>query len=159
MRSLTEAILYPGVCLLEATNVSVGRGTDTPFEIIGAPWIDALRLAVELKSARVPGVEFIPVNFTPTTSTHRGVRCGGVNLVITDRGKFNSVLTGLTLVSALFRLYGKSFDVDKTMRLLGNQQALDALKRGDLPADILRAGDAGMRDFLAGRQKALLYMR
>jgi uncharacterized protein YbbC (DUF1343 family) len=159
MRSLTEAILYPGACLLEATNVSVGRGTDTPFEIIGAPWIEARRLAAELRAARMPGVEFIPVDFTPTTSTHRGVRCGGVNLVITDRGRFNSVLTGLTLVSTLVRLYGKSFDVDKTIRLLGNQQALEALKRGDAPADILRAGDAAMRDFVAGRQKALLYTR
>jgi uncharacterized protein YbbC (DUF1343 family) len=157
MRSLAEAILYPGVCLLEATNVSVGRGTDTPFEVIGAPWIEPRTLAVELRMARVPGVEFVPIYFTPTTGTNRGQKCGGVNLIVTDRGQFNSVFAGLTLISVLYKLYPKNFEIDKTIRLLGNQQALDQLKSGKPPADVERAANTGMRDFLAGRQKALIY--
>jgi len=161
MRSLLQAIFYPGVCLLEATNVSVGRGTEKPFEQIGAPWIEPRRLAAVLQAARVPGVEFVPVNFTPAASVHRGLPCGGVNLVLTDRSRFQSVLAGLTLISALHRLYPGKFEIDKVIRLLGNQQALDALKRGEPPADILRAADRGapMRAFLSGRQKALLYER
>jgi uncharacterized protein YbbC (DUF1343 family) len=159
MRSLVEAILYPGICLLEATNVSVGRGTDTPFEMIGAPWIEPRALAAELKAARAPGVDFVPIYFTPTTSTNRGQKCGGVNLILTDRDKFRSVLTGLTLISVLYKLYPKSFEIDKTIRLLGNQQALNELKNGRLAADVDRAASAGMRDFLAGRQRALIYER
>lgn len=159
MRSLAQAVFYPGICLLEATNVSVGRGTDTPFEVIGAPWIEPRVLAAELKAARLPGVDFIPIYYTPTTSTNRGQRCGGVNLTLLDRARFNSVLTGLTLVSALYKLYPKSFDVDKTIRLLGNQQALDAIKKGEPPEKVMQAAHAGMRDFLAGRQRALIYER
>jgi uncharacterized protein YbbC (DUF1343 family) len=157
MRSLVEAIFYPGVCLLEATNVSVGRGTDTPFEVIGAPWIEPRALAAELKAARVPGVDFVPIYFAPTTSTNRGQKCGGVNLILTDRDKFNSVLNGLTLISVLYKLYPKNFEIDRTIRLLGNQQALNELKDGKLPADVVRAANAGMHDFLAGRQRALIY--
>jgi uncharacterized protein YbbC (DUF1343 family) len=159
MRSLLEAILYPGVCLLEPTNVSVGRGTDRPFEVIGAPWIEPRRLAAALKAFRVPGVEFVPVVFVPTASTNKGEQCGGVNLVLTDRNAFNSVLTGLTLISALHGLYPGKFEIDKTIRLLGNEQALNALKMGEPPAKVLRAASAGMRDFLARRQKALIYAR
>jgi uncharacterized protein YbbC (DUF1343 family) len=159
MRSLVEAIFYPGICLLEATNVSVGRGTDTPFEVIGAPWIEPRALAAELKAAQAPGVDFVPIYFTPTTSTNRGQKCGGVNLILADRDKFRSVLTGLTLISVLYKLYPKNFEIDKTIRLLGNQQALNELKDGRLAADVERAANAGMRDFLAGRQRALIYER
>jgi uncharacterized protein YbbC (DUF1343 family) len=159
MRSLLEAIFYPGVCLLESTNVSVGRGTDTPFEVIGAPWIEPRRLAATLAEARVPGVEFVPLYFTPTASNFRGQQCGGVNLVLTDRNRFNSVLTGLTLISALRRLYSEKFEIDKTIRLLGSAQALDALKKGESPDSVMRAATAGMRDFLGRREKALIYAR
>ena len=85
--------------------------------------------------------------------------CGGVNLLLTDRNAFNSMLTGLTLISALHRLYPGKFEIDKTIRLLGNEQALSALKKGEPPAKVLRAASAGMRDFLARRQKALIYAR
>jgi uncharacterized protein YbbC (DUF1343 family) len=159
MRSLVEAIFYPGICLLESTNVSVGRGTDTPFERIGAPWIEPRRLAAALQAARLPGVDFVPVSFTPASSTFRGQPCGGVNLMLTDRSRFQSVLTGLTLISILRNLYPSQFEIDKCIRLLGNQQALDALKKGILPSEIMRSADAGMRDFLAGRQRALIYER
>ncbi len=159
MRSLLEAIFYPGVCLLEGANVSVGRGTDTPFEVIGAPWIEPRRLAAALAEAGVPGVEFVPLYFTPTASNFRGQQCGGVNLVLTDRNRFNSVLTGLTLISALRRLYADKFEIDKTIRLLGSAQALDALKKGESPESVMRETISGMRDFLDRREKALIYAR
>lgn len=159
MRSLLEAILYPGVCLLEGTNVSVGRGTDKPFEVIGAPWIEPRRLAAALQAAHLPGIEFVPIFFTPTASTNRSQQCGGVNLMLTNRGQFQSVLAGLTLISSLRKLYPDKFEIDKTVRLLGNARALNALKNGEPPASVLRAATARMRDFLARRQKALIYQR
>jgi uncharacterized protein YbbC (DUF1343 family) len=157
MRNLMEAILYPGVCLLEATNVSVGRGTDRPFEIIGAPWIEPLRLAAELEKSRPVGVRFLPLFFTPAASTNQGLKCGGVQMVLTDPGKLNSVLVGLTLVSVLHRLYPGKFEVDRVIRLLGNAQALQMLKDGQAPAAVLQAGSAEVASFLTRRRKALIY--
>jgi uncharacterized protein YbbC (DUF1343 family) len=157
MRSPLEAILYPGVCLLEQTNVSVGRGTDRPFEIVGAPWIEPRRLAAALQQASVPGVSFCPVYFSPTTSVFGGEKCGGVSLLLTDQERFNSVLAGLTLLSTLYRLYPEKFQIDKSLTLLGNSEALKALKAGRPPAAVLQDGDLALRLFLANRQKALLY--
>src|SRR5256714_1997264 len=91
MRSLTEASLYPGIGLLETTNVSVGRGTDTPFEVVGAPWIDGQQLAAYLNSRRTAGVRFVPVRFTPQSSVFKNEECGGVNVIITDRARFRPV--------------------------------------------------------------------
>ncbi len=159
MRSLLEAIFYPGVCLLEGTNISVGRGTDTPFERIGAPWVEPRQLASALNAARLPGIGFVPVFFTPAASTNQGQRCGGVDLLLTDRKSFQSVLTGITLISVLHSLYPDKFQVDKTIRLLGNQQALDAIKRGEPPAKVMNAADPAVRDFLSRRQTALIYPR
>src|SRR5205807_6347489 len=88
MRSLTEAALYPGIGLLETTNVSVGRGTDTPFEVIGAPWLDGQKLASYLNARRIPGVRFIPVSLKPNASVFKNEECGGLNIVITDRSNF-----------------------------------------------------------------------
>src|SRR5437879_8148306 len=85
MRSLTEATLYPGIGLLETTNLSVGRGTDTPFEVIGAPWLDGRKLAEHLNGLGLPGVRFVPIRFTPASSVHRGNICGGINILITRR--------------------------------------------------------------------------
>jgi uncharacterized protein YbbC (DUF1343 family) len=159
MRSLLEAIFYPGVCLLEATNVSVGRGTEKPFEVVGAPWIEPRRLAAALNAARPPGVEFVPLYFTPAASVFKGQLCGGVNLMLTNRNEFHSVLTGLTLIATLRELYRGQFEIDKTIRLMGNQQALNALKKGDSPASVMSAAGLEMRDFLARRKKALIYLQ
>lgn len=157
MRSLQAAFLYPGVCLLEATNVSVGRGTDRPFEVIGAPWIEPRRLAAELNASRLPGVKFIPLVFTPTASTHRGSLCSGVNLVLTDRDRFDSVNTGMTMISVLHKLYREKFDIDRVLRLLGNEKALGALKAGQPPTTVLRDAQPEMAQFLSRRDKALIY--
>ena len=108
MRSLTEALLYPGIGLLETTNVSVGRGTDTPFEVMDSPWLDGRRLAAELNQAGLPGVCFVPIRFTPTASTHAGQACGGVNVIIIDRSQFDPLQTGLEIARRLHSLYGDS---------------------------------------------------
>ncbi len=157
MRSVMEAILYPGVCLLEATNVSVGRGTDRPFEVIGAPWIEPRRLAASLAAAGLTGLRFVPLFFTPEASTNQGQKCGGIHLVLTNPEKVNSVLVGLTVIAVLQRLYPKHFEIDRVLHLLGNSQALNALKAGQSPEAVLESGKAEMDGFLARRDKALIY--
>jgi uncharacterized protein YbbC (DUF1343 family) len=157
MRNVSAAVLYPGVCLLESTNVSVGRGTDRPFEIIGAPWIDPVQLAAELELAHIEGVRFVPLFFTPSASTNQGLKCGGVQLILTNPERLRSVLVGLTLVSVLHRLYPGKFEIDRVIRLMGNAQALNMLKEGKSPADVVRAGESDLSAFMARRQKALIY--
>lgn len=157
MRSLTEATLYPGIGLLETTNLSVGRGTDTPFEVVGAPWIDGRRLAGYLNSRGIAGVRFVPVRFKPNASVYSGQLLGGVNIVITDRGNFNSVRTGLEIAAALARLYPNEWEIDKYSRLLVNADTLMRLKRGDSPEQIEAAWVAGLREFDQRRRRFFLY--
>ncbi len=157
LRSEQAAILYPGVCLLEATNVSVGRGTDRPFEIAGAPWIEPRRFAAALDAAHVPGVRYVPLYFTPTASTNEGTSCGGVEFVLTDPKRLNSVLLGLTLVSVLHNLYPDRFEIDKVLRLLGNERALGQLKAGLPPAEVLKSGAGDLDRFMSRRRAALIY--
>ncbi|HYK88206.1 MAG TPA: hypothetical protein VE398_05520, partial [Acidobacteriota bacterium] len=157
MRNELEAILYPGVCLLEATNVSVGRGTDRPFEVVGAPWVEPRRLVAVLDAARVPGIKYIPIYFTPSASTNQGVKCGGVQLILTSPEKLDAVLLGMTLISALHRMYPEEFEIDKVLRLLGNERVLTQLKAGRAPAEILKAGASELSQFMTRRQKALIY--
>jgi uncharacterized protein YbbC (DUF1343 family) len=130
MRSLTEALLYPGVGLLETTNLSVGRGTDTPFELVGAPWIDGQRLARELNAAGLGGVAFVPVRFTPKSSKHEGEVCQGVNIAITNRDALAPVRTGLTIACTLRRLYPNAWKVNDVDRLLVDRRTLDAIREG-----------------------------
>jgi len=157
IRSLAATLLYPGVCLLEGTNVSVGRGTDRPFELVGAPWIEPRRLAAALNAAGVAGVEFVPLFFTPNAEANMGVKCGGVALVPSDFDGLDSSLLGLTLISVLHKLYAKEFEIDKILRLLGNDEALQELKEGRTPSEVLRSGDLQMREFLRKRKRVLLY--
>jgi len=126
MRSLQAAGLYPGIGLLERA-ISVGRGTPTPFEILGAPYIDGARLAAEV---HVPGVQLTPVRFTPTTSVHKGEDCGGVTLRITDRRAFRSVDLGIAIATALARLYPGKFPVDELQPLLRHKETLERIKFG-----------------------------
>ncbi|HEY8227858.1 MAG TPA: exo-beta-N-acetylmuramidase NamZ domain-containing protein [Pyrinomonadaceae bacterium] len=157
MRSLTEATLYPGIGLLETTNVSVGRGTDTPFEVVGAPWIQADKLAEALNQRRIPGVRFVPVRFTPKASVFKDQECGGVNIIITDRVAFRSVLTGIEIASALRRLYPTEWKVDSYMRLLVNANTLERVKRGDRPRDIVNSWNTQLEEFRRLRAAVLLY--
>jgi len=157
MRSLTEATLYPGVGLLETTNVSVGRGTDTPFEVVGAPWIQGDRLAEYLNQRAIPGVRFVALRFTPNASVFKGEECGGVNIIITDRAAFRPLLTGIEMAVALRKLYPNDWNVDKYLRLLVNADTLERIKRGESARDIVASWNAGLEEFLKARTELLLY--
>jgi uncharacterized protein YbbC (DUF1343 family)/CubicO group peptidase (beta-lactamase class C family) len=157
MRSLTEATLYPGVCLLEPTNVSVGRGTDTPFEVIGAPWIDGRKLAEALNNAKLPGVRFVPVRFTPKSSVHKDAECGGVNIIVTNRDLFEPVITGLEMAAQLRKLFPKDFLIDRFNRLLANQKVFDAFRQGSDARAMRQVWESELDAFRAIRSKYLLY--
>ncbi len=157
MRSLTEATLYPGICLLEPTNVSVGRGTDTPFELVGAPWIDGRKFAEALNNAKLPGVRFVPVRFTPKASVHKDAECGGVNLIITHRAAFEPIITGLEIAAQLLKLYPKDFAADKFNRLLVNQKVYDAFRMGAEARALRQIWEGELEGFKAIRRKYLLY--
>jgi uncharacterized protein YbbC (DUF1343 family)/CubicO group peptidase (beta-lactamase class C family) len=157
MRSLTQATLYPGVCLLEPTNVSVGRGTDTPFEMIGAPWIEERKLAAALNARNIPGVRFIPVRFTPRTSVHEGKECGGVNIIITDRTRLEPVTAGMEIAVQLRTLFPKDFNVDRFIRLLVNQQIFDAFKQGSEARALRQIWEDDLTQFRQIRAKYLIY--
>ena len=136
MRRLTAAALYPGVGLAELTNVSVGRGTDTPFEIFGAPYIDARAFAAALNAERLPGVRFIPAEFTPNAGVLAGETCGGVQILLTDRDAFDAVRLGFTLALTLRRLCLKDWQPEKLQTLLASQSAYDGVLAGQEYAKI-----------------------
>jgi uncharacterized protein YbbC (DUF1343 family) len=156
MRSLTEAFLYPGIGLLEFTNLSVGRGTDTPFEVVGAPWLDGRGLAAALTARRIPGVAFVPIRFTPTASRFAGEACGGVNIVITDRDRFDPVRTGLEIAVALRRLHPDAWDTDRLGTLLLDRDLLDAILSGCEIDAALDLATRNLRSFLTRRSRFLL---
>ncbi len=157
MRSLNEATLYPGIGLLETTNVSVGRGTDTPFEVVGAPWIDGQKLADYLNNQRIAGVRFVPLRFTPKASVFKDQECGGINIIVTDRARFRPVISGLEIAVALRKLYPSDWKVDSYLRLLANADTLERIKRGESAADIARTWSAKLEEFRSARTKMLLY--
>ena len=159
MRSLTAATLYPGVGLLEFCKASVGRGTGTPFELLGAPYMDDLELADELNRAALPGTRFVPVRFTPDASVFAGQECRGVRILLTDRDAFRAAELGIVLARALHRLYGDKLDLGRMAGLLGDQPTLDAIRAGETPGVIMQAWKAGLERFEARRQPHLLYPR
>ena len=156
MRSLTEAILYPGIGLLETTAVSVGRGTDTPFEVVAAPYIDDRQLARELNAANLPGVRFVPVQFTPNASVFKGQKCKGVNIILTDRTA-PVIDIGITIALTLQRLYPNDWNVPKFVTLLAHQKTLDAVREQKSLAQIKSLWTADLADFNFRRSKYVLY--
>ncbi len=157
LRSLDAALLYPGIEILQSGGVNVGRGTETPFEIFGAPWIKSVELAAYLNRRFVPGVRFVPTRFTPTAGPHKGLACEGIALVITDRATLNSMLMGLEIAAALWKMYPENFQVDKIMTLLGNAAALERLKKGDAPTRIVDEASDELEAFRKLRAKYLSY--
>jgi uncharacterized protein YbbC (DUF1343 family) len=157
LRSLRGAALYPGVALIEGTNVSVGRGTDTPFEWIGAPWIKARELAEYLNARAVSGVRFVPVSFTPSASTYSGEVCQGVSIVLLDRNTLDAPELGVELAAALNKLYPKDFKMERMRELLVNQDAYDALAAGQDPRRVAEGWRAAIGKFTEVRGKYLLY--
>jgi uncharacterized protein YbbC (DUF1343 family)/CubicO group peptidase (beta-lactamase class C family) len=157
LRSLTEATLYPGVALVEGTNVSVGRGTDTPFELLGAPWIQASELAQFLNTRDISGVRFVPVSFTPAASAYAGQPCQGVNIILVERNAFDAPELGIELASALHKLYPEQFHMERMSELLVNQAAYDALVKGEDPRRIAEDWREPLEKFQQLRQKYLIY--
>jgi uncharacterized protein YbbC (DUF1343 family) len=156
MRNLSQALLYPGVGILETTNISVGRGTDTPFEWVGAPWIDSRKLAAALDQYELPGVRFVPTPRTPNSSVHAGKLCGGVQIIITEWDRVEPVRIGMTMIEAL-RLHFPEWNTKNLDRLLVHRPTYDAVVAGrqvtHLPAEwSIQAGAFHRR-----RQPFLLY--
>lgn len=157
MRRLTQALTYPGMGLWEGTNLSVGRGTDTPFEILGAPWIDGRKLAERLTAAKLPGVAFVPTTFTPTSSKHQGKACGGVHVLVTDWRAFEPVRTGVHIGCALRALFPDAWDTKKIDWLLKHQPTADALLAGGEPDAICAGWQKELELFRLRRKPFLLY--
>ena len=157
MRNLIQASLYPGIGAIEGTNISVGRGTDAPFEQIGAPWIDGVTLADQLNARALPGVRFYPVSFVPLTSRYAGERCNGVFMIMTDRRALKPVRVGLEVASALHRLYGPQFDLDAAARLFGSRAVLASIRAGEDPARIAASWAADEARWRLLRAPYLLY--
>lgn len=155
IRNINQALLYPGLALLEgSTNYSVGRGTEAPFEQIGSDWIQSAELARRLRLREVPGVQFYPVHFTPSSSNLSGKQLEGLGFVVTDREAFSSARLGLEVAAALGALYPKQMKWEANRRLLGNDGVVSALMKG---GDSVAAAKTGLVDFLVIRQKYLIY--
>ena len=158
LRSLTEALLYPGVGLLETTNVSVGRGTDRPFEWVGAPWIDGVKLAAALAKEELPGVRFTPCRQTPLASVYKDKECDGVQIAVDDWSRFRPVRTGVALACALRKLYPEDWQADRFDRLLGNAATFDAPKRGATWRELEKGWQTELVRFRERRRPYLLYL-
>ena len=154
---MTEAALYPGVALIEGANISVGRGTDTPFEVVGAPWVSSRELAQYLNSRAIPGVRFVPVSFTPASSNYAAQVCNGVNIVLLDRNALDAPELGIELASSLQKLYPKQFQLDRMKDLLVNTAVFDALAAGRDPRRIADDWRESTEAFQKLREKYLLY--
>jgi uncharacterized protein YbbC (DUF1343 family) len=157
LRSLNESTLYPGVAMIEGTNVSVGRGTDTPFEVVGAPWIKSKEFATYLNARAIQSVRFVPIVFTPSSGNFAGERCEGVNLIILDRNTLDSPELGIELASALHKLYPNDFKLERMADLLVNQAVFDAIGTGEDPRRIAEDWQERLDEFVRLREQYLLY--
>jgi uncharacterized protein YbbC (DUF1343 family)/CubicO group peptidase (beta-lactamase class C family) len=157
LRSLGEAALYPGVALVEGANVSVGRGTETPFEVVGAPWLSGEALASYLNRRSIPGVRFEPVSFRPTEQPFAGRACRGVRIVLMDRAVLDAPRLGIEIASGLQRLHRRQFHLDDTLGSVGARWVLEAIREGENPRGIARRWQAALEAYLALRARYLLY--
>jgi uncharacterized protein YbbC (DUF1343 family) len=157
LRSVYEASLYTGVAVIESTNISVGRGTNTPFELIGAPWLDAKVLSEYLNARLIPGVRFVPISFTPTSGPYVNQACGGVNFIVTDRNVLDAPEMGVELASALQKLFPDHWKIDKLNAIVANQAVVDAIANGDDPRAIAQGWQDDLQKFREMRTKYLLY--
>lgn len=157
LRSVDEALLYPAIGLLEGTNLSVGRGTDAPFERLGAPWIDGDSLAAALASEGLQGVTFAPEAFMPAADRYAGQSCHGVHVTVRDRAKFEPVRTGLAIARALRRMYPHDWDFQKMEGLVGDPRVIKAVDAGLPLASIVDLYSVELAAFANRREKYLLY--
>ena len=157
MRNVTEAMLYPGIGMIERTNVAVGRGTDAPFEVVGAPWVVPGDLARYLNAREIGGVRFVPIRFTPLSSEYDGESCGGVNIIVTDRNALDAPELGLEIASALLKLYPKRYKLDGLDTLMVSKKSSDAVARGEDPRRIADEWREGIELFKTLRARYLMY--
>jgi len=155
IRNLKQAILYPAIGLLEYTNLSVGRGTDTPFEHFGAPWLEAVPLARKLNAAGLAGIRFVPHFFVPESGPYKGESCGGVYLMLTDARTFDPILTSYTIFQMLHQQ--AAYAGERYLKLLGNRRSFEALMKGEEPAQIRQQEQQQIDLFREKRRAALLY--
>jgi len=157
MRNMNQATLYPGIGAIEYSNISVGRGTDQPFEQIGAPWIDGRRLAEALNARRLAGIRFYPITFTPTSSKYANEQCQGVFMVITNRAALQPMRVGVEVASALWTLFGDKYDPSNMWRLVGSEEIVTRLRQGEDPAVASARWTADEARWRRLRAKYLLY--
>jgi uncharacterized protein YbbC (DUF1343 family)/CubicO group peptidase (beta-lactamase class C family) len=157
LRTLNQSILYGGVGVVESANISVGRGTPTPFEIIGAPWISGSRLADYLQKRKISGVSIEPVTFVPRSDRFCGQSCQGVRFRLTDRNSFDAPALGVELAAALHHLYPGKFQFGNTMSMIGSREVIQAIKNGEDPRQIRQKWQPELANFLKKRQNYLLY--
>lgn len=157
LRTLGEAALYPGVGMLEGANVSVGRGTDIPFEVIGGPWIEADKLLTYLNARKIRGVRFEMADFTPAADKFAHRSCHGIKIDVTDRRALDSPALGVELAAALYHFYPHEFRVDSTLGMVGSSRVLDQIKAGQDPKSIEHDWQSRLADFRALRSRYLLY--
>jgi uncharacterized protein YbbC (DUF1343 family)/CubicO group peptidase (beta-lactamase class C family) len=157
MRSLTEALLYPGVGLLEATNLATGRGTDAPFERVGAPWIEPAKFAASLNSAAVPGVRFVPIYFTPSQRQYAGERCGGVQILVTSWAELDPLSLGVTLARELRAGYREQWQPEGLLRLLADRSTYGDIVACKPVATIMARWRDELAEFERIRARYLLY--
>ena len=157
LRSLTGNTFYPALELLRAGAVSVGRGTETPFELFGAPWIDSAELIAHLDARGLEGVRFEAVDFTPSEDVHARRTCQGVRLVLTDREALAVGRLGVELISALWELYPENFRLERTIRLVGSQETLEQIRAGDDPVEIVAGWWEELHTFKELRRRHLIY--
>ena len=157
MRNLNQATLYPGIGAIEYSNVSVGRGTNQPFEQLGAPWIDGPRLAAALNARRLAGIRFYPITFTPSSSKYAGQECQGVFMIVTNRTALAPVRVGLEVAATLSTMFGDKYQLENTDRLLGSRESFERVKRGEDPAVVAATWSGAEARWRRLRAKYLLY--
>ncbi len=157
IRNLVAGTLYPGFGIVEQTNMSVGRGTFAPFELFGAPWMDGKRLADEMNAARLPGLQFVPAEFTPDNSVFAGEKCSGVRVVLTDRNALDCIRAGLAFVAAIHKSHGETFKLDAICPMVGDEQVAEKIKAGTPVDKIIRTWRPRLQRFMRRRKRYLLY--
>jgi uncharacterized protein YbbC (DUF1343 family)/CubicO group peptidase (beta-lactamase class C family) len=157
MRSLDAATLYPGVALIEFCNVSVGRGTDTPFLVCGAPWVDAEKLAAALQEENLPGLGIAAAEFIPAASVFKGEHCRGVRFTVKDRAKVESVRTGIALATALQRLHRGTFKLEPISKLLVAPRVQASIAAGKPVSETTALWATPLAEFHRRRAAVLIY--
>jgi uncharacterized protein YbbC (DUF1343 family) len=157
LRSLKGSVVYPGLEILQNAGVSVGRGTETPFEEFGAPWMDGEKVAAALNAVHLPGLKFVSQPFIPVSDLYGGKRCGGVGVRIGDRTAVRSMTVGITIAVLLQKMYPQNFAVSKTITLLGNAETVQKLENGEAAAEIVASWQPAVSDFDKVRRRYFLY--